>query len=108
PEHEQEELVESYFVEEVDFSDLSAETFSRILEWLIQKGHFQRVYQLIQRFDGLVLSRHSLRMLCDAMIPAREYEGEDFLIALCGYLLDKNVVSAMTAGYLIRYYMGPF
>ena len=108
PEHEQEELVESYFVEEVDFSTLSPETFSQILEWLVQKGHFQRVYQLIQRFDGLTLSGNTLRLLCDAMIPAKEYEGEDFLIGLCGYLLDKNVVSAMTAGYLIRYYMGPF
>lgn len=106
-EHEQEKLIEKHFLEEVDFLTLPQSTLNMILEWLAGRGHEQRIYRLLLRFDGLHLSEACLLTLCEAVILQDKYASDDFLISLSAWLLQKNVCSALTCEYLIRYYMGP-
>lgn len=106
-EYDKEDLIEKHFLEEVDFFSLPQSTLTLLLEWLAERGHGQRIYRILQRLNGLHLSDSCLLSLCEEMISWEEPEGDDFLISLCAWLLDKNVCSAVTCAYLIRYYMGP-
>lgn len=105
--HCREELLEQHFAEEVDYHALDSVTRSFVISLFITRGNFERAYAMMQTFYGLQVDARLLLQLCNERILATEFEQDEFLVGLCGYFLEQEMVTPATVSYLSQYYVGP-
>ncbi len=106
-EHCREELLERHFLEDVDESMPDAHTRSFVISLFISQGHYEKAYDWLKRYYGMDVDARLLLTLADEKIAEAAFEADDFLTALAGSLLEKNVTSPLLVSYLCQNYVGP-
>lgn len=105
--HCREEMLEEHFAKDAAVGQLETATRGFVISLFIQRQDYARAYALMQQYYGLQVDERLLLQMCNEQILATEFEKDDFLLALCGYLLQKEQTSPATISYLAQNFVGP-
>ena len=89
--HCREEMLEEHFAKDAAVGQLETATRGFVISLFIQRQDYARAYALMQQYYGLQVDERLLLQMCNEQILATEFERDDFLLALCGYLLQKEM-----------------
>ncbi len=85
--HCREEVLEEHFAKHVDFGQLDARTRGFVISLFIQRQDYERAYALMQDYYGLQVDDRLLLQMCTERLLTTEFAEDEFLLAVCGYVL---------------------
>ncbi len=104
--HSREDIIEKHMLLHKPYAYLDYRLMSYMIEIAINNGFYDEAYSLVIRYNCFHVDNAVLLKLCNYIILYKDFSSDDFLIGLCGRLLEADVYSEQTIGYLNRYYAG--
>lgn len=101
-----EDLIEPYLQKDLARMEFDRRTLIPLAEFLIERNHMEEAYELLRENNCLETDPALLLRLCHAR-TADEEAADDYLIALCAYLLEQDLATENTIAYLVKFYVGP-
>ncbi len=103
--HVREDLLENYFLSEVDYEALDPKTMGYVIGLYLQKGFYSQALPLIEE-HGLLLSAKALLPLCDALLESRDTPASEFLQDLAAYVVGEGESTSAICAYLSTHRSG--
>ena len=104
---DREKPIIDYLIKSGNYKKLDTETGTHVMDILIISDEYDYAYDMLLNSYGITASSKSLLRLITDRCKKTEKETDDFLIAMCAYLMQQYLFSDATLSYLNNYYVGP-